>query len=80
MQTGKIIRHNGQAGIIAGELLPTGKIPCWFGNETRRQEIKAMPFELVVVDLIDLSHAEYEGLLPLMQALVFRLIDDRKAF
>ena len=80
MQTGKIIRHNGKAGIIAGEPLPTGKIPCWLGNETRRQEIKAMPFELVVVDLIDLTPTECEALLPLMQALVFLMVEDKEPF
>lgn len=80
METGKIIRHNGKAGIIVGEPLPTGKISCWFGNETQREQDAILPFELVVVDFLDLTPDETQGLLALMQALVFRLIDDKILF
>jgi hypothetical protein len=80
METGKVIRYENQAGVIIGDPLPTGKIPCWFGGEMQRHETSVNPFELVVTDLADLMPDECEAVLALMQALVFRLVEDKKPF
>lgn len=80
METGKIVRYQDQIGVIIGDPLPTGEIPCWVGGEMQRHKISVNPFELVVVDLIDLTAAENEQVVALLQALVFRLVDDKIPF
>ena len=79
MQTGKIIEYQGKKGIVIQEQ-PRGLITCLFGSECKREMMNVKPSKLALLDFTDLTPTECEALLPLMQALVFRLMDDKKAF
>lgn len=79
MRIGEIVRHNGKVGIVVF-VLPISKLTCVFGNEVNRHSYAVKPSELRAVDMIDLSDAEMEDVLPLMQSLVFSLVEGNKPF
>ena len=79
MKTGFIIEYQGQKGIVM-EAQPSGLITCLFGGECKRQMLDVKPSKLKLVGFIDLTPTECEALLPLMQALVFSMVEDKESF
>ena len=82
MKVGKIIKHQGRYGIVAG--LPEHKpemAVCWFGNEFRRSSEILPCDKLMEIDSSDdVPLWLTPDLLAMAQALIDKILDDKKIF
>lgn len=76
---GTIFRHLGSIGVVSG-INPIGTVKFLYGNEMNQKTIDVKLKNLKPVDLTDLTKEEYEAVLPLMQRVVFNLVDDMEIF
>lgn len=76
---GAIFRHLGSIGVVS-EINPVGTVRFLYGNEMNQRTIDAKMKNLKPVDLSDMTKEEYESVLPLMQRVVFNLVNDMEKF
>lgn len=81
MKAGRIIKHQGRYGIVA-ELTEhkPGMAVCWFGNEFRRSSEILPCDKLEVLDPDEIPLAAAVDCLSMSQALIARILDDKKIF
>lgn len=76
---GVVFRYLGSVGVVSG-INPVGTVKFLYGNEMNQRTIDVKLKNLKPVGFMDLTKEEYEDVLPLMQKVVFNLIDDMETF